>query len=111
MIIRNGGCCGFCEKCKRITPIDGIEYYSQEVKRITELFVNEKMKTLNEKKLPIYFVTFENPEIALFIRQEYICHYNSCVKKLPKSGSSLTNIIDPNHWNVVYASLSKDILW
>lgn len=113
MVPENSSICQRCKCCrgKNFKMIDGIQYYGEEVRRWTELYLNEKSIAVDSKKLPIFFVSFENLQQALHVRREYIYQNYCCLKQIPKSQSTISKMLKTQNWKVMFAAMPKDILW
>lgn len=91
-----------CCQCCGASHVDGIEYFTEEEE-------DGKMETMQQreklKSLGIAFVTFESAKVV----QRCLKDFNTVKHGSPES--SVSRKIFSDHWNVMLAPLSGNIIW
>ncbi|KAF5396774.1 hypothetical protein PHET_10329 [Paragonimus heterotremus] len=106
-IIRTQNTDGCCVSCLCPTPVDAIDYYSNEANHLRRRIDEEGPKAMRTK-IGIAFVTFNTSESAVRVYNAYHTKC-TCPWDIPKSSVSVC--LRSRSWTVSFAPTPNNILW
>ncbi len=100
--------CSACFCCCCSQKMEGLEYYSQEVDRLSQEFVREK-ETALQSPLGLAFVTFRSLNMAKEVYDAF--HRGWCHWQWEPPNTSMPPELKPKLWVVTFAPTPDDIQW
>ncbi|KAF8566046.1 hypothetical protein P879_05982 [Paragonimus westermani] len=106
-IIRTQNTDGCCVSCLCPTPVDAIDYYTNEANQLRRCIDEEGPRAMRTK-IGIAFVTFSTSESAVKVYNAYHTKC-SCPCDIPKS--SVSACLRSRSWTVSFAPTPNNIIW
>jgi SNF2 family DNA or RNA helicase len=104
-LFKNEACVEFFKQSSRLSYFPLTNYYSDDIKKIFDLYGGEITRTLNGKnfKIKLYFYSVKNPEL---ITKDTILKHRIIFEQ---SNYNETNILNPDYHNYRMKIFAKDI--